>query len=408
MPLQPIVALEIGTSKIVALVGDQREDGHLMITGMGEYPSSGLRKAEVKDYENAVVCVRGAIQAAEKSARVSIGQIYLTVSGGHIQSLTNRGGMPLHSQNAEITEEDVDQVIELAEALSLPPDTELLHSLCQHFCVDDQERIAQPIGMEGVRLAVDMLLLYGVRNILRNTIKTVRDLSVDVLDVAFSGLCSALAVVTPEQKQAGVVVIDLGGGTSDYFAYADNVAAAAGCLGIGGDHVTNDIALAFNIPISQAENLKRRSGSALVDPLVMSKRIKIPAEVGFSGRAVSVKSLHTVMNARMSETFQLLRAELEERGIIHQVGAGVILTGGGAHMDSVAELAQSELSLPCTIGKPARTSGLQAVSDRPQYAAVVGMLDYAFRTNQQESMTIMPPWIRNLWRSRARDQKGRE
>jgi len=402
----PIVALEVGTSKVVALVGEKREDGHIMITGMGEYPSSGLRKGEVIDYENAVVCTRGAIQAAEESGRVNIRQVYLAVSGGHIQSLTNRGITPVRGPAQEITQEDVDNVMDLAGSISLPHDREVLHSLCKHFGVDDQERVANPVGLEGARLCVDMLILHGVRNLLRNTVKVARGLQVDVADVAFAGLCSALAVVTPEQKRSGVLVIDLGGGTTDYFAYADNVVATAGCLGIGGDHVTNDIALAFNIPISQAESLKRRSGSALIDPLVMSQRVKIPAEMGFTGRSVSVKALHSVMNARLSETFHLIRAETEERGVLHQFGGGVILTGGGAHMSGIVELAEKELGLPCTIGKPVHVSGLSAARDRPQYASVVGMVEYGFRTmDEDQGVSIVPPWVKGLFRSRAREER---
>lgn len=401
----PVVALEISTSKVVALVGEKREDGHIMITGMGEYPSSGLRKAEVVDYENAVVCTRGAIQAAEESARVNIRQVYLTVSGGHIQSLTNRGNMPVHRAAEEITQEDIESVIDIAGSISLPHDREVLHSLCQYFGVDDQQRVANPVGLEGARLSVDMLILHGVRNLLRNTVKVVRALQVDVADVAFAGLCSALAVVTPEQKRSGVLVIDLGGGATDYFAYADNVVATAGCLGIGGDHVTNDIALAFNVPISQAESLKRRSGSALIDPLVMSKRVKIPPEMGFTGRSVSLKALHSVINARLSETLHLVRAEVEACGVLHQLGGGVILTGGGAYMAGIVELAEQELGLPCAIGKPVHVSGLSAVRDRPQYASVVGMVEYGFRTMSDDTgVSIVPPWLKGLFKVRAKEE----
>ena len=255
------------------LVGEMREDGHVMITGMGERPSVGVRKGEVIDLENAVACTRGALEQAEESSGVTIRQVHLAISGGHIQSIVNRGIAPVLDADGGITQEDIDQVMEVARALNLPPDREILHSICQHFCVDDQEHVIRPEGMAGAKLAVDMLILHGVRSLLRNSVKVVRSIPLDVQDVAFSGLCSALSVLTPEQKKSGALVIDMGAGTTGYLAYAGNVVAAAGALGVGGDHITNDIAIAFGVPLSQAETLKRESGSAVVSAVGAAQRV---------------------------------------------------------------------------------------------------------------------------------------
>ncbi len=192
-------------------------------------------------------------------------------------------------------------------------------------------------------------------------------------------LCSALAVLTTEQKAGGVIVIDLGGGTTDYVAYADNVVAAAGALGVGGDHITNDIALAFNIPLSHAENLKRESGNAVIDSSSTGQKISVPADVGFPGRAISLRSLHTVMNLRVDEILRMIRKHLANQDILHNVGAGVVLTGGGAHMRGVVSLTERIFGLPCMIGRPRGVSGLMAVTETPEFATCIGMVQYGFK-----------------------------
>jgi len=398
MSVPPIVALEIGTSKVIALVGEMREGGHIMITGMGRHPSSGVRKGEIIDLENAVVCVRSVLEAAEESGKVAIRQVHLAVSGGHIQSLVNRGTVPVLDRDGEITQEDIDQVMEVARAINLPPDRDILHTICQHFCIDDQERVLRPEGMEGAKLSMDMLVLHGVRNRLRNTVKVVRSVPMDVQDVAFSGLCSALAVLTPEQKTSGVVVIDMGGGTTDYLAYAGNVVAAAGVLGMGGDHVTNDIALSFNIPLSQAERLKQESGCAVMEAASASQWVALPPEVGFPGRSVSVRSLNTVINTRTDEILGMIRNCLEKENILHQLGAGVVLTGGGSHQKGIARLAEKIFGLPCSIGKPRNVSGLATATEGPEYATCVGMVQYGFRTLLgQRRVSGLGSWLKGLF-----------
>jgi cell division protein FtsA len=384
MAVPPIVALEIGTSKVVVLVGELREGGHVMITGMGRYASTGVRKGEIVGFDNAVMCVRSALQMAEDSAHVAIRQIHLVISGGHIQSMVNRGTTTVINRSGEITSEDVQQVMEIARAVNLPPEREILHTVCQHFCIDDQEKVIQPEGLEGSKIALDMLVVHGVRNRLRNTVKVVRSISMDVEDVAFSGLCAALAVLTPEQKKTGVAVIDLGGGATDFVAYAGQVLADAGSIGVGGDHVTNDIAVGLNVPSTQADKLKRESGSAIIEFASASQRISLPADVGFPGRSVSLRSLHTIMNARMEETLGMIKKRFQATGILHHLGAGIMLTGGGAHMNGICELTERVFGLPCSVGRPRNVSGLATATEGPEYAACVGMVQYGFRTRESQ------------------------
>lgn len=380
MGLPPIVALEIGTSKIMALVGELREDNHIVIIGMGEHSSAGIRKGEMVDFENARICVKEALGAAEETAQVSIHQIHLALSGGDVQSLVNRGTIPIISSSTEgVTRDDVDQVTELARSVNLPPERQILHSIGQIFYVDG-ERVARPENFECNTLALDMLILHAQNSHIRNTVRMLRnDLEMDVADTAFGGLCSALAVLTPEQKEGGVLVIDLGGGTTTFTAYAAGTFAAAGAYAIGGDHVTNDIALAFNIPRMQAERLKRERGSAIAEESGGPPRIDLPAEGGYPGRNISLPGLQTVIHLRMTEIFQLILREIERKGIVHQIGAGVVLTGGGAQMKGLSKLADRVFRMPCMIGRPIGFSGLAAATEKPECSTAAGLLRYAFK-----------------------------
>lgn len=379
MGLAPVVALEIGTTKVVALVGELRDDNHIVITGMGMHDSTGVRKGEMVDFENARICVKAALGVAEDMAQVGIHQVHLALSGGDIQSLVNSGTTAISNSAEGVTRHDVEEVTDHARSVTLPPDRKVLHSIGQIFYVDN-ERVARPESFEGTQLSLDMLILHAHESHIRNTVRLLRDIQIEMIDTAFSGLCSALAVLTPEQKEGGVLVIDLGGGTTTYAAYAAGIFAAAGAYAIGGDHVTNDIALAFNIPRRQADRLKCEVGNALADEANRGARVAIPAEMGYQGRNVSLQGLQTVIHLRMMETFELILRDIERKGIIHQIGAGVVLTGGGAQMKGLVKLAERVFrGLPCMMGLPVGFSGLAAATDDPACASAAGLLRYAFK-----------------------------
>jgi cell division protein FtsA len=394
MPPAPVVALEIGTSKIVALVGEMRGDGHVVIAGMGEQASAGVRKGEVVDLDHVQTCVRHALAQAEESGRVAIHPVHLALSGGHIETLVNRGTVPVLDPQAGVTEEDVREVTEVARAVNLSQDRLALHSVGQIFYVDG-ERVGRPEGFEGATLALDMLVVHAKATHVRNTVRLLRTLGMDVSDVAFSGLCSGLAVLSPEQKDAGALVVDLGGGVTVYAAYAASMFAATGALAVGGDHVTNDLMVAFGTSRQTAERLKQEHGSALVEDASGRDRIPLPAEIGYAaGRSVSRHALETVIHLRMAETFGLIRRRLESAGFLDQLGAGVVLTGGGAAMRGAVDLAARVFGLPCTVGRPAGVSGLAAVLEGPQYATAAGLVRYAFKNTVARRRK--GPWWKRL------------
>lgn len=393
MSQAPIVSLEIGTSKIRALIGEQLENGQIMVTGMGECASRGVRKGEIIHFENALACVKNTLDMAEEQSRVAINEVHLVVTGGHIQSVINHGNVPVES--GEIAREDIERAMEVGRTLNLPHDRAVLHTINQHFYVDDQPGVIDPVGMEGSKLSVDMLILHGIRNRIRNAVKVLKSAHVDVQDVAFSGLCSALAVLTAEQKESGVIVIDLGGGTTDYLVYGGRAIACAGALAVGGDHVTNDLATGLCIPVLQAERLKVEWGNALKDQGAQGQTISLQAESGFQGKHVNLSDLHNIINARMEEILLMVKAEITRYNPLSMSGAGVLLTGGGAHLKGVCELVSQVFDLPCHVGIPRNISGLAVVTEGPEYASPLGMIRYGFKTTGQRDADN--GWISRLF-----------
>lgn len=329
MALPPMVALEIGTSTIRVLVGELREDGVLMITGRSERRSFGVRKGMVIDFDQATAGVRAALSEAEEQAGVDIQQVHLVLSGADIRSEVNRGIVHVMNDDRAITEAEMRQAQEAARKIPLASDRELLHSIVQRYFVDQQNGVVNPEGMEGGQLALDMLIVHGQVTPLRNTIRVARTVPVDVEDVAFGGLCSALAVLTPAQKRDGVALVDLGAGTTDVLVYADQCMALASSLAVGGDHVTNDMALGLRIPTAQAERLKLGQVAALPGLAGKSSTVHLPAEGGFSGRTFRRADLDAIVHARMDELFEMIHALLSRERLLERIGVGVMLTGGG-------------------------------------------------------------------------------
>lgn len=387
-----IVALDIGTSKVRAVVGELREDDHLFIIGVGETPSRGVRKSEIINFETALSCTRVALHNAEDSGNVTIKQVYLMVSGCHLQSLVHRGSIPV-LDGGEITREHMEHVMEAARNLSLPPEREILHTISQQYFVDDQDGVVNPEGMEGTKLALDMLILHGVRNRLKNIVKLARSVPVDVEDVAFSGICAALAVLSKEDKESGVVVIDLGGGTTNFVAYAGNAIAALGSLAVGGDHITNDLAKGLRIPVRYAERLKEEVGSARIELAARGQKVELPHD-SVAGRYVRLGDLQMITSLRAEEILTLVKDQLEAKDLVHHLGAGVILTGGGAHLKGITELVEKVFGLPCFLGRPKDFSGLAMSTQGPEYATALGLLRYAVRTGHKAPRGLS---LTDLW-----------
>jgi len=384
MPSNPVVALEIGTAKVRALVGEEREDGYLMITGIGECPSRGVRKGDIVDFENALASVEQALKLAEETSRVSINQVHVVVTGAHIQGSISRGTTPIIPADSEITTDHIEDVLESARAISLGQDRRVLHSIHQQYYVDDQPGVVNPEGMVGAKLSVSMLILHGVRNRILNLLKVASSAHVQTAGCAFAGLCAGLAVLTPEQKESGCVVIDLGAGTTDYLIYADRCIALAGSLGVGGDHITNDLSMVLRIPTAAADKLKIDQG--IVAPGEnLDQPVTIQPSGGFAGKTVKLADVNAIITARLEETLGMISDQLRRNKLNHVMGAGVVLTGGGAHLKNVQSFVSSVMHMPCTIGRPRNVSGLATATEGPEYATTVGMLRYGIRSGDKEA-----------------------
>ena len=395
MATAPVVALEIGTSRVRALVGEEREDGYLMITGVGETQSRGVRKGDITDFDNALSCLEQVLNTAEEQSRVTINQVHVVLTGSHIQGTISRGTTPIMPPDSEITPEDIEAVMESARAISLGPERRTLHSIHQQFFVDDQEGVTNPEGMVGAKLSVSMLILHGVRNRIMNVLRVANTAGVETAGCAFAGLCSALAVLTPEQKENGCVLIDLGAGTTDYVVYANRCIALAGSIGVGGDHVTNDLAMVLNIPTGPAEKLKANLGVQIPDSDWQDQPVTIQPSGGFAGRTVRLADVDAIISARLDETLTMIYDHLRRNNLHNVMGAGIVLTGGGAKMKNMPEFVSSVLNMPCAIGRPLNVSGIATATEGPEYAAVVGMLKYGLRTSDGETQSMS---LRNLVR----------
>jgi len=404
MPAPLITALEIGTTTIKVLMGEVREDAGLMVAGIGESESRGVHKGEIVDFELALEAVRSALETAEANARRSIGEsVYLTASGGRAESLLHAGGIPVLNEyeepGGEITREDVDHALEVARKIPLPDDRIRLHTLQQHFEVDGRGGIVNPEGMLAEELRVGMLLVHGRRSAVENLKKLMQSVPATCTDAAFGGFCSALAVLTLEPKRAGAAVIDLGGGTTDYVVYSGGLVKLAGSLAVGGDHITADICSGLNLNRRQAEALKKESGSAIINRLATEQNISIPAEGGFSGRVARATTLHTIINARMEETFRLIADQIEESGLTGALNAGIFLTGGGSALEGVTDLAQQVFNAPCTVGRAHDCVGISTKKEGARFAAPLGCIRYAAGRMQKkpEQLSVGRRWLRKIW-----------
>jgi cell division protein FtsA len=371
-----IVGLEIGTSKVCAVVGELGVDGTLNIVGLGQARSRGVRKGEIADTSLAEEDIRHAIVEAEQMADVEIRSVFLGVTGGHLRGFNNRGVHIVPSADREITEEDVQDVIKNAKTINLPAENHVIHAIRQHFLVDGQDQITNPVGMLSSRVEVDVHVLHGNRNRLQNAIRTVKGLQLEVEDIVFNGLASSLALLTNEQKELGALVIDIGGGTTEYVVYVNGIIKHTGVLAVGGDHVSNDLAYGLKVPLSRAEHLKLEHGAAQVDAAVKGQSIAAANELGLPLKPINLEHLRRIMSLRLDEILQLIGQDLEQAGALDYLRAGVFLCGGGARIPQVAQLAEEILQMPVSLGKTNSISGLKSALDQPEFATAIGLVKF--------------------------------
>src|SRR5215467_5703456 len=309
-PSSIIVGLEVGTSKVCAVVGELNPEGALNIVGLGQARSRGVRKGEIADAVLAEEDVRQAIVEAEQMADVEIRSVYLGVTGGHLRGFNNRGVHPVVSADREISEEDVKDVIKNAKTINLPAQNHVIHAIRQHFLVDGQDGITNPVGMLGARVEVDVHVVHGHLNRLQNAIRAVKSLQLEVDDIVFTGLASSLALLTNEHKELGALVIDIGGGTTEYVVYVDGIIKHTGVLAVGGDHVSNDLAYGLKVPLSRAEQLKLEHGSAFVEDAIKGQMLTLSNELGMPLKVINLEHLRRIMALRLEEIFQLIAQDL--------------------------------------------------------------------------------------------------
>jgi cell division protein FtsA len=372
-----MVGLEIGTSKICVVVGEGRPDGTIKILGVGQAPSRGVRKGEIVDFETAMKCAHEAVVDAEQKSDVMIRSVYVAVAGAHIQSFNNRGCVTVPDDRDEIDEQDIEDVKINAREVSIPAQNAFLHSIIQHYHVDGQDGVLNPVGMLGEKLEADFHIVHGVRNRIQNTIRCVKELPLDVEDVVFSALASAQVVLTQHQKNLGALVIDIGGGTTDYILYVDGAVKQSGVLAVGGDHMTNDISMGLRIPMTRAEKLKVEEGSVTLGNCLPGETILLKDDSGFAGKEVERETLNTIIHMRLRESLELLKRQLEEESFINFTGAGIFITGGCSLLNGIDHLAEEIFEMPAHVAHAQTMSGLTSAFENPQFSTAIGLIKYA-------------------------------
>ncbi|HUC84241.1 MAG TPA: cell division protein FtsA [Candidatus Acidoferrales bacterium] len=393
-----IAGLEIGTSKICVVVGEQGADGAVNIIGLGQARSRGVRKSEIIDPAQVEEDLRSAMFEAEQMADVEIRSVYLGVSGGHIRGFNNRGVHPVVSADREISPEDVEDVVKNAKAINLPAEDTVIHAVRQHFSVDGQDGVTNPVGMLGARLGVDMHVIHGNANRLQNAIRLVRATSLEVDDVVFNGIASSLALLNNEQKELGALVIDMGGGTTEFVVYSNGVMRHSGVLAVGGDHVSNDLAYGLKVPLSRAEKLKIEYGSAIVSESARGQTISLTNEMGLELRRINHEHLQRIMSLRLEEIFELVAQDLERVGLVDYLRAGVLLCGGGSRVPGMVKLAENVFQMNVSAGHACSVSGLTAALDQPEFAAAIGLVKFgSLKARRREGRSFLPRGLKDMF-----------
>jgi cell division protein FtsA len=368
-----VVGLDIGTTKICAIVAEVTEEGTVNVVGVGSSPSRGLRKGVVVNIESTVESIKKAVEEAELMAAVQINSVYTGIAGSHISGENSRGVVALKKQ--EVTRVDVQRAVDTARSVAmLPSDRRILHVLPREFMVDDQDGIREPLGMSGSRLEVDVHIITGAVTSAQNIIKSVNRAGLDVVDMVLQPLASSEAVLTPEERELGVAMVDLGGGTTDLAIFAEGSIRHTTVLPIGGQHLTTDLAIGLRTPQGEAERLKIRKGVALAELVKDDEMVDVPGVGDRPARTLSRKLLAEITEPRVEEMFDLVRREIMRTGYEGILAAGVVITGGTSMLEGMLEAAERVLDLPVRRGVPNGVGGLRDIVSNPMYATGVGLI----------------------------------
>jgi len=370
------VGLEIGTSKTCMVVGEVKPDTTVKILGIGITKTAGVRKGEIYDYPQARACLKDALVKAEDSSDVEIGSVFLSVTGAHMQGLNNRGTFRLPEGETTVAPEHVQEARDIARDVHIPTDHVYIHNIIRNYWLDGLEHNTSPVGLFGKTVEADFHIVHGIGNRIQNSIKLVREMPLEVDDVVFAPIATAQMALDREHRERGALVIDIGGGTTDYALYLNGSIAASGCIPVGGDHVTNDIHLVTGLPFSKAEALKVTEGDASADPGKSVGTAKLTDERGFADVEIKRSILNEVIRQRLEETMKLVKQRLPE-GAVENIGAGIFLTGGTSQMRGFSELAFEIFGRDIYRPESSEFSGIQNSFKDPRFATAIGLIRYA-------------------------------
>ncbi|MEY3882752.1 MAG: hypothetical protein RIS87_415 [Pseudomonadota bacterium] len=367
-----IVGLDIGTSKIVAIVAELQPEGTIKVIGLGQHVSRGLKKGVVINIESTMQSIQRALEEAELMADCKINNVYTGIAGSHIKSLNSHGMVKI--KEAEVTQMDVDRVIETARAIALPADQQILHILTQEFIIDGQEDVREPLGMSGMKLEVKVHIVTGAVAAAQNIVKCIKRCGIEVSDLILQPLASSLAVLTEDEKELGVCLVDIGGGTTDIAVFKQGAIRHTAVVPIAGDQMTNDVAVAFRTPTQSAEDIKIKHGCALRQLADPREVVEVPGVDGREPRQLSVQTLAEVLEPRVVELYEMVLNELRRSGMEEMIASGVVITGGSAMMRGMVELGEEIFHMPVRMGLPRYVGGLSEVVSNPRYATGVGLV----------------------------------
>jgi cell division protein FtsA len=371
-----VVGLDIGTSKVCAVVGEMSERG-VEVIGVGSHISQGLRKGVVINIESTVESIKKAVEEAGMMAGCEINSVFTGIAGGHIKGFNSHGIVAV--KNKEVSPRDVERVIDAAKAVAIPMDREVLHILPQDYIIDEQDGIKEPLGMSGVRLEAKVHIVTGAVTSAQNIVKCCNRTGLNVADIVLEPLASAEAVLTEEEKELGVALVDMGGGTTDIALFHDGAVKHTAVLAIGGNHLTSDIAAGLRTPIAEAERIKQRYGFARTSMVTKDERVEVPSVGGRSSRTITRQILCEIIEPRLDEIFQLFRREIMKSGYEGCLSSGVVLTGGSTLLPGMIEMAEEVLGMPARLGLPMHVHGLTDVIASPIYATGVGLVLYGMK-----------------------------
>jgi cell division protein FtsA len=380
-----VVGLDIGTSKVCAVVGEMTEQG-VEIIGVGSHISQGLRKGVVINIESTVESIKKAVEEAGMMAGCEINSVFTGIAGGHIKGFNSHGIVAV--KNKEVSPRDVERVIDAAKAVAIPMDREVLHILPQDYIIDEQDGIKEPLGMSGVRLEAKVHIVTGAVTSAQNIVKCCNRTGLNVADIVLEPLASAEAVLTEEEKELGVALVDMGGGTTDIALFHDGAVKHTAVLAIGGNHLTSDIAAGLRTPIAEAERIKVRYGFARTSMVTKDERVDVPSVGGRSSRTITRQILCEIIEPRLDEIFQLFRREIVKSGYEGCLSSGVVLTGGSTLLPGMIEMAEEVLGMPARLGLPMHVHGLTDVIASPIYATGVGLVLYGMKRQDKNFFRI--------------------